>query len=427
MGILPSSGGTSAWARVAIGRQQRYSLGWPGPNGHEREMPATGQTRDRFEISDDKARLDVARVHRNLTESYWAKGISLELVKRSIEHSLCFGLYDGDEQVGFARVITDCATFGYLSDVYVERELRGQGLGSWLIEVVRAHPDLAGLRRFLLATRDAHAFYRPHGFEAVAFPERFLEILQQNPYSEEPPLPEGVTANGETEVRFLEATLSPPSIAYTSVSNLNANQAHPADARYEPREAPSWPMGSVIQGPSSTRLIDATQRIVRVRPLAPSEGPLLRELRIGALRESPHTFGEQLEDALNRPEHEWVEQARALTDPTGPRVFIAEVDEWPAGLVLAVEDPFDTEIGRVGGMWVDPTKRRRRAGICMLEAVRGWAREREKQRLRLWVHEDSPSARAVYETFGFKYTGARKRFPREPSRELLEMDLRVEA
>lgn len=390
-------------------------------------MPRIAEKRDRFEISDDKARLDVERIHRNLTESYWAKGISRELVARSIENSMCFGVYVGDAQIGFARVISDRATFAYLSDVYVEPAWRKQGLGGWLISVVRSHPDLAGVRRFLLATLDAHEFYKPHGFEALAAPERFLEIVRQNPYSEEPP------ANGEVElsteraeVRFLEATLSPPSIAYTAKSSFTAPRAHPGDTPYEPSEMPSWPMGKVIQGPASTRFVDATQRVVRVRPLGLGEGPLLRELRVGALRESPHTFGEQLEDALNRPEHEWVEQARALADPNGPRVFIAEVDEWPAGLVLAVEDPFDADICRVGGMWVEPTKRRRRAGICMLEAVRGWARQRDKRRLRLWVHADSPSARALYETFGFKYTGARKRFPREPDRELLEMDLRVD-
>ncbi|MGC4093899.1 MAG: GNAT family N-acetyltransferase [Polyangiaceae bacterium] len=385
-------------------------------------MPSIAENRDGFEISDDPGRLDVARIHQNLTESYWAKGISRELVARSLENSLCFGLYEGQKQVGFARVVTDRATFAYLCDVYVEREYRHKRLGSWLVEVVKRHPELSGVRRFMLATRDAHAFYRPHGFDALSSPERFLEILRQNPDSEEPPQEE----KSGPDVRFLEATLSPPSIAYHSLSNLSTEKAHPADMPYEPREMPSWPMGSVIQGPSSTRLVDASQRVVRVRPLGAGEGPLLRELRVGALRESPHTFGEQLEDALNRPEHEWVDQARALTDPNGPRVFVAEVDEWPAGLVLVVEDPFDAEICRVGGMWVDPTKRRRRAGICMLEAVRVWARERDKRRLRLWVHEDSPSARAVYETFGFKYTGARKRFPREPNRELLEMDLRVE-
>lgn len=389
-------------------------------------MPRIAEKRDRFEISDDKARLDIARIHRNLAESYWARGISRIVVERAIEHSMCFGLYEGDAQIGFARVISDQATFAYLSDVYVEPEYRKQGLGSWLIGVIRAHPELSGVRRFLLATRDAHTFYKPYGFEPLTTPERFLEICRQNPYSEDPPARNGFETTAEPEVRFLEATLSPPSIAYTAKSGFDAARAHPADMPYEPREMPSWPMGSVIQGPSSTRFVDGSQRVVRVRPLGPGEGPLLRELRVGALRESPHTFGEQLEDALNRPEHEWVEQARSLTDPTGPRVFIAEVDEWPAGLVLAVEDPFDAEICRVGGMWVDPSKRRRRAGICMLEAVRAWARERDKHRLRLWVHADSPSARAVYETFGFKYTGARKRFPREPERELLEMDLRVD-
>jgi ribosomal protein S18 acetylase RimI-like enzyme len=153
----------------------------------------------------------------------------------------------------------------------------------------------------------------------------------------------------------------------------------------------------------------------------------LRELRLGALHDSPHTFGERLEDALNRPREEWDEQARTLTDPDGPRVFVAEVDQKPAGLVLAVEDPNDPQVGRVGGMWVNPTQRRRGAGSWMLDAVVNWARERKKQHIRLWVQEDSASARALYESFGFAYTGARKPFPREPARRLLEMDLAVEA
>lgn len=392
-------------------------------------MPAIAEKRDRFEISDDKARLDVDRVHRNLAESYWAKGIPRELVAHSIEGSMCFGLYDGKAQIGFARVISDRATFAYLCDVYVEVGYRGKGLGRWLIEVVMAHPDISGLRRLLLATRDAHRFYEPLGFKPAADPRLFLQLVKENPYGGDGadsarPMSSVPVA---PEARFLEATLSPPSIAYTRGSDLAAARPHPSDMPYEPSEEPSWPtVGSLIHGPNSTRLVDATQRVVRVRPLGASEGPLLRQLRVGALRESPHTFGEQLEDALNRPEHEWVEQARALTDPTGPRVFIAEVDDWPAGLVLAVEDPFDPNICRIGGMWVDPTKRRRRAGICMLEAVRSWVRHREKRRVRLWVHADSPSARALYETFGFKYTGARKPFPREPQRELLEMDLRVD-
>lgn len=381
--------------------------------------------RDRFEISDDPARLDVDRVHRNLTESYWAKGVSRDVVARSIERSMTFGLYDSGTQIGFARVISDQTTFAYLCDVYVEAAYRGQGLGTWLVGAVLSHPQLRGLRRFLLATRDAHRFYEPHGFKPPPNPSLFLQIARENAYASEPATSVS-SVPVQPEVRFLEATLSPPSIAYTRGSDLAGARAHPSDAPYEPSDESSWPMGSLVQGPTSTRLIDATQRVVRVRPLGAGEGPLLRDLRIGALRESPHTFGEQLEDAMNRPEHEWIEQARALTDPAGPRVFIAEVDQWPAGLVLAVEDPFDAAICRIGGMWVEPTKRRRRAGICMLEAVRSWARDREKRRVRLWVHEDSPSARSLYEVFGFKYTGARKRFPREPDRELLEMDLRVE-
>jgi ribosomal protein S18 acetylase RimI-like enzyme len=164
-----------------------------------------------------------------------------------------------------------------------------------------------------------------------------------------------------------------------------------------------------------------------VRPLGEGEGALLRRLRLGALHDSPHTFGERLEDAANRPENEWVEQARALAAPEGPRLFIAEVDSEPAGLVLAVEDPFDHDICRVGGMWVAPERRRRGAGHRMLEAVVRWAEEHHKRRLRLWVQEDAVSARALYESFGFSYTGTRKPFPRQPNRQLLEMNLTVRA
>jgi GNAT superfamily N-acetyltransferase len=149
----------------------------------------------------------------------------------------------------------------------------------------------------------------------------------------------------------------------------------------------------------------------------------LRQLRLGALHDSPGSFGERLEDAANRPAEEWVEQARTLADPEGPRVFVAEVDGEPAGLALVVEDPMDWDVSRMGGMWVNPDKRRRGAGESMLRAVRRWSKERGKQRVRLWVHEDAGSARSLYEAFGFSYTGARKPFPREPSRQLLEMDL----
>ena len=138
--------------------------------------------RDGFRISDDPAAVDVDAVHAFLTEAYWSRGISRELVARAIAGSLPFSLFHGDQQVGFARVITDRATYGYLADVYVLEAFRGHGLGRWLIDTVLAHPDLQGLRRFGLVTRDAHALYRGVGFTALAAPDRHMEIVRPNPY-----------------------------------------------------------------------------------------------------------------------------------------------------------------------------------------------------------------------------------------------------
>jgi len=140
------------------------------------------RTRGDYVLSTDPARLDPSAIHAYLTRSYWAAGIPQDLVERSIRGSLCFGLFQGKEQVGFARVISDRATFAYLCDVYVLEEHRGHGLGKWLIEEVIAHPDLAGLRRFVLATRDAHGLYARHGFTPLARPEVFMEIARPGIY-----------------------------------------------------------------------------------------------------------------------------------------------------------------------------------------------------------------------------------------------------
>jgi GNAT superfamily N-acetyltransferase len=127
----------------------------------------------------------VEAVHRFLAASYWAKGIPPETVQRSIENSLSFGLYRGEEQAGFARVITDKATFAYLCDVFVLEEFRGRGLGKWLIEAVSRHPDLQGLRRWVLATLDAHGLYQQFGFTPLGRPDRFMEIYTPNFYMRE--------------------------------------------------------------------------------------------------------------------------------------------------------------------------------------------------------------------------------------------------
>ena len=135
-----------------------------------------------YEISSERGRMDVAAIHSFLTRTYWARGIPLETVQRAIENSLCFGVFQGEAQVGFARVITDQATFAYLADVYLLDEHRGKGLARRLVQAVLAHPRLQGLRRWLLVTRDAHALYRPHGFEPVAHPDRIMEIHRPDAY-----------------------------------------------------------------------------------------------------------------------------------------------------------------------------------------------------------------------------------------------------
>jgi GNAT superfamily N-acetyltransferase len=120
-----------------------------------------------FEISAERSRIDVDAVHAFLTRSYWSPGISRELVERSIAGSLPFGVFHGSHQIGFARVITDRATFAYLADVYVLEEYRGRGLSKRLMEAILSHPELQGLRRFMLVTRDAHELYARYGFEKV--------------------------------------------------------------------------------------------------------------------------------------------------------------------------------------------------------------------------------------------------------------------
>jgi len=140
-------------------------------------------SRDGYEVSDDQRRLDLGAVHRFISkQSYWAEGISQALLARAVAHSLCFGLYRGAEQAGFARVVTDRATYGYLCDVYVEPAHRGKGLGKWLVDCVLKHPDLQGLRRIALMTRDAHDLYRPFGFRAMPEATRYLEIHRPDVY-----------------------------------------------------------------------------------------------------------------------------------------------------------------------------------------------------------------------------------------------------
>jgi GNAT superfamily N-acetyltransferase len=135
-----------------------------------------------YSISDDPARLDLRSIHEFLTNSYWAAGIPFEVVKRSIENSLPFGVYAGAQQVGFARVVTDYATFAYIGDVFIVKSHRGRGLSKQLMGAIMAHPRLQGLRRWHLATRDAHGLYRQYGFTDLKTPDRHMEKWDPDVY-----------------------------------------------------------------------------------------------------------------------------------------------------------------------------------------------------------------------------------------------------
>lgn len=142
--------------------------------------------RGEFSISTDPKQLDITVVHKYLSiDSYWAQGRTVDTVKRSIENSLNFGLYKAEQQIGFARVVTDYATFAWLADVFVLDTYRGSGLGKWLVEVILSHPDLQRFRRWVLATKDAHELYRQFGFIELKRPERWME--RPDPQMQEAP------------------------------------------------------------------------------------------------------------------------------------------------------------------------------------------------------------------------------------------------
>ena len=138
--------------------------------------------RGEYSISTDKQKLHIDMIHAYLTKSYWAKGIPFETVKRSVEHSLNFGLYHEDEQVGFARVVTDYATFMYLVDVFILEAHQGQGLGIWMMDVVINHPDMTGIRTWILKTADAHRLYEKFAFEVPSKPRTFMQRRVPYPY-----------------------------------------------------------------------------------------------------------------------------------------------------------------------------------------------------------------------------------------------------
>jgi GNAT superfamily N-acetyltransferase len=131
--------------------------------------------RDQFSISTDPERLDLDAIADMLSRAYWAKGRTRAVIARYLQHSLTFGLYDGSRQIGLARVVSDYTTFAWLCDVFIHEDYRGQGLGKWLMQAIHSHPDLQGLRRWLLATRDAHTLYAQYGWKPLANPERWME------------------------------------------------------------------------------------------------------------------------------------------------------------------------------------------------------------------------------------------------------------
>ncbi len=139
--------------------------------------------KDGYTISTEPGRQDPIVIHHFLTRSYWAEGIPLQTVERALKHSLCFGLFDGKgQQVGLVRVVTDYTTYAYLCDVFVLEEHRGRGLSKWLMECVMSYPNLQGLRRWSLGTKDAHGLYSQFGFEPITAPERFMQIANPDIY-----------------------------------------------------------------------------------------------------------------------------------------------------------------------------------------------------------------------------------------------------
>ena len=140
-------------------------------------------SRDEFIIDTDKSCLQFDVIQSFLiNDSYWAQSRTPAQTRIAIEHSICFGLYDGAKQIGFARVVSDQATFAYLGDVFVLKKYRGRGLSKWLMETIVAHPDLQGLRRWVLATRDAHGLYERYGFAPLVYPDRWMELTAPDAY-----------------------------------------------------------------------------------------------------------------------------------------------------------------------------------------------------------------------------------------------------
>lgn len=146
-------------------------------------MPPLTIQKNEFQLSTDKTKLDLDAIHEFLsTKAYWCLNIPKEKVQTAIQNSLCFGVYHDTKQIGFARVISDFSTIAYLGDVYILEEYRGKGLSKWLMENVMNHPDLQGLRRWILLTGDAHGLYRQFGWTDIAAPSRWMELHNKDVY-----------------------------------------------------------------------------------------------------------------------------------------------------------------------------------------------------------------------------------------------------
>ena len=160
--------------------------------------PTFEAQREGFLISTDPARLQLETICQFLARSYWANDRPRQVIARSIENSLCFGMYAREKQIGFTRVVSDCATYAWVCDVFIHEDYRGHGLGKWLMSCVLAHPDLLTVKRWALATRDAHGLYRQFGFTPVQHPEKLMERIHPRPSE---PLALASPADGETSNR----------------------------------------------------------------------------------------------------------------------------------------------------------------------------------------------------------------------------------
>lgn len=135
--------------------------------------------KDNYLISTDKSKLNIDTIHQFLSKSYWASDRPRSVIEKSIKHSICFGVYDGEKQIGFARVVTDCAVFAYIMDLFIIESYQQKGLGKWLMECILDHPELTRLKRWVLATKDAHGFYEKFGFRVITTPEYVMEFIPE--------------------------------------------------------------------------------------------------------------------------------------------------------------------------------------------------------------------------------------------------------